>query len=110
MRPALFLKYTHWTDAATGVKSGVASEALSGAPTLGATLPRLASLKVLASVAVRSERCTCHDGGYLPVQLEHPSQWNQVRLVRWGGRRAGPDGELSYDRIVDYLDHAQTRG
>ena len=54
MRPALFLRYTHWTDAATGVKSGIASEALSGAPTLGATLPKLTSLKLLASVVVQS--------------------------------------------------------
>ena len=48
MRPALFLKYTHLTDAATGVKSGISSEVLSGAPTLGATLAKLASLKVLS--------------------------------------------------------------
>ena len=97
MRPALFLRYTHWTDAVTGVKSGIASEALSGAPMPRATLPKLASLKVLTSIVVRSESCTCRDDGYLPVQLEHPSQWNQVRLVRWGGRWTGPDGDLSYD-------------
>ena len=48
VRPALFLKYTHLTDAATGVKSGISSEALSDAPTLGATLAKLASLKVLS--------------------------------------------------------------
>jgi hypothetical protein len=73
VRPALFLKYTHWTDAATGVKSGIASESLSGAPTLGETLPKLASLNALASVVVRSESCTCLDEDYLPVQRKLPS-------------------------------------
>ena len=48
MRPALFLKYIHWTDAATGVKSGITSEVLGGAPSLGATLAKLAFLKVLS--------------------------------------------------------------
>lgn len=87
----------------TGVKSrGIIPEPLSGAPTLGATLSKLTSLKVLASVDVRSESYTCLDDGYFPIQPKIPSQRNQVRLVWCARRRTGTEGDRSYHQIVDY--------
>ncbi|EDR13588.1 uncharacterized protein LACBIDRAFT_322619 [Laccaria bicolor S238N-H82] len=97
-------------DATRGKSRGITPEPLSGAPMLGATLAKLASLKVLASVVVRSESHTCLDDSYLPVQPKLASQKHQVRLVRCARRRTGPEGDPSYHQIVDYFDYAPTRG
>ena len=111
MRPALFLKYTHLTDAATGVKSGISSEVLSGAPSLGATLAKLVILKVLlfdqrAVLALimatsRSNQnfphssikfawCGGAGGGLAPAEIRATTEL----LVTWTMHRLGVEGGI----------------